>query len=104
MRRDAIAFPHSPQNFKAFSNFAPQWGHTFAVSAFAFGAVGTAGVPAICLTAVHLGEDNRQLGLHIFLGPLIILVRQLADSILELQIAQILVDRGFARLPDAETD
>ena len=70
----------------------------FAVSRLGLAERSRPGAGLGCCCPVHLGKDNRQFRLHVFLGALIVVVRQFADPILELQVAQIFVDRGFARL------
>ncbi len=96
----AIAFPHSPQNFIGFGNFAPQCGQTVP-SATTFAGTGLAGAVFAAMElrrrdAIDLGQHRRQFLLQRELGLLIIGVRKFADAIFELQVAQIFVDRRFA--------
>ena len=88
-----IAFPHSPQNFMGWGKVrvamrADGSGRGFG-SRFTFtGAVG----PELPNYFVDLRQHPRQFLLQADLGLLIIGVGKLADAILELQIAQVLID------------
>jgi hypothetical protein len=45
---------------------------------------------------VDLGQHRRQFLLQVFLGVLVILVGEFTDAVLELEVAQVLVDGGLA--------
>ena len=48
------------------------------------------------LDAIHFGHHAGQFLLQILLGLLVVFVGKLADAVLELQVAQVLVDSGLA--------
>ena len=48
------------------------------------------------LEAVHFGHDNGQLALQVLLGLLVIVIGEFADTVLELEVAQIFVDLSLA--------
>ena len=87
-----IGLPHSPQNFSAFSNFAPQLGQVFLAVTTGGGAAAGAAVDKFRFNAIHFGQHPREFLLQLQLGGLVILVGDLVDAVLELEIAQVLIN------------
>ena len=98
-----MGLPHSPQNFRGLSKLAPQGSQRNAADetdffSAAFFRRRAQGAPALqrSLELVDLGQHAGEFLLQAFLGRLVVGVREFADAIFELQVAQVLVNRRLA--------